>query len=166
VVPEPVVTAPGAPAISETDRLAAREALRKRMEALETATPTAPPTTPVTRAPETSKPVVTAPADIPPADTTAPAVPQTPISRDALRRKVGEIESAEPVEPARGIGAKANPTAPVQPPLPTVESRFPKSKAQRLAELLERYRRDEVTPAQYHAERAKILAEPAPTAGN
>jgi hypothetical protein len=79
---------------------------------------------------------------------------------------VGEIEAAEPVEPARGIGANARPTAPVQPPLPTVESRFPKSKAQRLAELLERYRRDEVTPAQYHAERAKILAEPAPTAGN
>jgi hypothetical protein len=36
----------------------------------------------------------------------------------------------------------------------------PKSKAQRLAELTEAYRRDEITPAQYHQERAKILAEP------
>jgi len=33
-------------------------------------------------------------------------------------------------------------------------------KQQRLAELLRRYQADEVTPAQYHEERAKILAQP------
>jgi hypothetical protein len=33
-------------------------------------------------------------------------------------------------------------------------------KQKRLADLLARYQADEITPAQYHQERAKILAEP------
>jgi hypothetical protein len=33
-------------------------------------------------------------------------------------------------------------------------------KAQRLQQLLQKYRVDEITPEQYHRERAKILAEP------
>ena len=33
-------------------------------------------------------------------------------------------------------------------------------KEQRLAGLLRRYEADEITPMQYHAERAKIMAEP------
>ena len=33
-------------------------------------------------------------------------------------------------------------------------------KAQRLSELLQRYRADQITPAQYQTERARILAEP------
>ena len=37
---------------------------------------------------------------------------------------------------------------------------FSTGKEQRLKELLDRYMADEVTPDQYHAERAKILAEP------
>jgi hypothetical protein len=36
----------------------------------------------------------------------------------------------------------------------------PKTKQQRLMDLLELYKADKLTPAQYHAERAKILAEP------
>ena len=34
------------------------------------------------------------------------------------------------------------------------------SKQQRLAQLLEAYKRDQMTAVQYHQERAKILAEP------
>jgi hypothetical protein len=37
---------------------------------------------------------------------------------------------------------------------------FSAAKEQRLKELLDRYMADEVTPEQYHAERAKILREP------
>ena len=33
-------------------------------------------------------------------------------------------------------------------------------RAQRLAELLRRYQADEITPLEYHTERAKIIAEP------
>jgi hypothetical protein len=36
----------------------------------------------------------------------------------------------------------------------------PKSKQQRLAELLEQYRRDQISPSDYHMQRAKILSEP------
>jgi hypothetical protein len=41
------------------------------------------------------------------------------------------------------------------PPLP-----ISADKQRRLGDLLRRYQADQVTPAQYHAERAKILAEP------
>ena len=41
------------------------------------------------------------------------------------------------------------------PPLP-----ISADKQQRLAELLRKYRADELTPEQYHEERAKVLAEP------
>ncbi len=36
----------------------------------------------------------------------------------------------------------------------------PKTKRQKLAELLERYKADKITPLQYHEERAKLIAEP------
>ena len=35
-----------------------------------------------------------------------------------------------------------------------------KTKQQRLAELLELYKADKVSPSEYHAQRAKILSEP------
>lgn len=35
-----------------------------------------------------------------------------------------------------------------------------KTKPQRLAELLESYMKDQLTPEQYHTQRAKLLAEP------
>jgi len=41
------------------------------------------------------------------------------------------------------------------PPLP-----LSADKQQRLAELLQKYKADQITPEQYHTERAKILAEP------
>jgi hypothetical protein len=56
------------------------------------------------------------------------------------------------VQPAIGTDTINTPTVAI----PT----GPKSKQQRLNELLEQYRADKLTPAQYHAERAKILAEP------
>jgi hypothetical protein len=36
----------------------------------------------------------------------------------------------------------------------------PRSRNQRLAELLDRYRRDQISPSEYHQQRAKIIAEP------
>jgi hypothetical protein len=42
-------------------------------------------------------------------------------------------------------------------PVPT---KLPKSKQQRLDELLEAYKKDQLSPSQYHEQRAKILAEP------
>jgi hypothetical protein len=64
-------------------------------------------------------------------------------------------------------GQSGNATAAAMAPMtsapaaqPAPPSTGPKTKQERLAELLELYRADKLTPAQYHAERAKILAEP------
>jgi hypothetical protein len=50
---------------------------------------------------------------------------------------------------------KAQEQAPVSPPPAPVLS-----KEQKLADLLRRYQADEITPYEYHMERAKIVAEP------
>jgi hypothetical protein len=44
-------------------------------------------------------------------------------------------------------------------PLPAPESPLTADKRQRLAVLLQKYKADQITPEQYHAERAKILNE-------
>ena len=56
--------------------------------------------------------------------------------------------SASPAAPG-----SATPAAPDQPA-------GPKTKQQRLAELADQYKTDKITPAEYYAQRAKILAEP------
>ena len=43
--------------------------------------------------------------------------------------------------------------------LPSPESPLNSDKQHRLAELLQRYKADQITPEQYHEERAKILNE-------
>jgi hypothetical protein len=45
---------------------------------------------------------------------------------------------------------------PLQPPPPAISA----AKRQRLDDLLARYKADQITPEQYHEQRAKILAEP------
>jgi hypothetical protein len=47
-----------------------------------------------------------------------------------------------------------------QTPAPSTQSTGPKTKQQRLNDLLDQYKADKMTPAEYHAARAKILAEP------
>jgi hypothetical protein len=49
--------------------------------------------------------------------------------------------------------------APVFPPLQGPASALPSAKQQRLSDLLRRYRADQISPQEYHDERAKILAE-------
>lgn len=45
-------------------------------------------------------------------------------------------------------------------PLPTPPPQLSGSKEQRLGQLLQQYKSDQITPAQYHEQRAKIMAEP------
>jgi hypothetical protein len=49
---------------------------------------------------------------------------------------------------------------PVFTPMLAPASPLPADKASRLAELLRRYKADEITPDEYHQQRAAILAEP------
>jgi|GEM_PF-1402859 len=74
-----------------------------------------------------------------------------------------KVESAKKAEPSKKVEAakksekkvEASKSAKGSKPGTTVQT-----KEEKLAELLRRYRADEITPHQYHQERAKILAEP------
>jgi hypothetical protein len=64
--------------------------------------------------------------------------------------------SASPKTGTRSKGSATPAFRPLEGPPPAISP----EKQQRLGELLRRYQADEITPAQYHAERAKILAQP------
>ena len=107
--------------------------------------------------------------------------------REALQQKMSElnkkpavaVESPAPVAKSqpKAVVAPAKPVAPVAPvvpaatvvvaaPKPTqievpVSSPLPVTKQGRLAELLRRYKADEMTAQDYHSQRAAILAESA-----
>jgi hypothetical protein len=89
--------------------------------------------------------------------------PSTPQDADrqaeisALRRQKAQEEVAVRVENLQKQ-IKSQPTPSVPPA--AVAPGGPQSKEQRLADLLRRYSADEITPLEYHTERAKIIAEP------
>ena len=89
--------------------------------------------------------------------------PATPQDADrqaeiaALRRQKAQEEVAIRVENLQKQ-IKSQP-APAAPPAAAAPA-GPQSKEQRLADLLRRYNADEITPLEYHTERAKIIAEP------
>ena len=59
-----------------------------------------------------------------------------------------------PKKPASMKGALTFP--PIQGPPPSISA----EKQQKLAELLRKYRAEEITPEEYHLQRAKIISEP------
>jgi hypothetical protein len=139
---------------------AAREALMKQMDqvqAPELQTPPAAPATPAT------PPVVAEPPAVP-----AVVVVQTPA--DAAQPASTNSTDADAEEKARlALLAKmavASPqpvmTRTVAGPVPIVAPAIPVSmtKEMRLQALLARYKADQITPEQYHTQRAAILAEP------
>ena len=75
---------------------------------------------------------------------------------EALARQQRAASGAPP-EKKKGKSKIAEPMAAAPAPVPLPISL---SKQQRLVQLLEAYKRDQMTPAQYHQERARILAEP------
>ena len=82
------------------------------------------------------------------------------LAREALRRKMAELDAATMVAEVEPVPAPAPvPTpAPTAPPMAAVE--LPPSQKQgleRLAEITEQYRAGLMTPLAYHQERAKIV---------
>jgi hypothetical protein len=81
-----------------------------------------------------------------------PSSPNPPVAKPqevaAKPKKPKETPQPQPL-PARSYQKMEGPPAPVS-----------AEKHQRLDELLRKYRADEITPDQYHQERAKILAAP------
>ncbi len=131
---------------------AARAALMKQMgqaQAPEPQTPPAASTTPATpAAPAAVSTEAAQPAGTPPADPNAAAQEK---ARAALLAKMAE----PPPKPATIVPTVAGPVPIIAPAIP-----ISMTKEQRLQELLAKYKADQVTPEQYHTQRAAILAEP------
>jgi hypothetical protein len=94
------------------------------------------------------------------------AVATTPAPAPKVEPQPAKPVASTPATPVYQPVAKPQPTpAPafvvVTPTTePTIPSPFSASKQQRLAELLERYKADAITPQEYHTQRAAIIAEP------
>jgi hypothetical protein len=136
------------PEVPEVELEKAREALRKRMEALEqkpvVATRPIEPKNSYNSAEVESKQRATPSASTAEMNSTPPAAKET-----------GARESVRASKPA-----PRSKTAPVWPAMQGPASGLSAAKEQQLQVLLEDYRADRLTPEQYHAERAKILAAP------
>jgi hypothetical protein len=94
----------------------------------------------------------TAPASAPAKQKTAKAKP----SKEAHKSSTSTTSSMPPAADAAVTQPSGQSATPALPEL----SSGPKTKQQRLMDLLEQYKADKLTPAEYHAERAKIIAEP------
>lgn len=83
-------------------------------------------------------------APLPQGDTAHPNLPQQPTPQPAPT-----MAHNQPALPSMNLPALSGPPSPLSP-----------AKQQKLDALNEQYRMDQVTPQQYHEQRAKILAEP------
>jgi hypothetical protein len=80
--------------------------------------------------------------------------------REAQRKKAeAELQASEKKEKATSATAKPAPSA-TTPAAAKASAAGPATKEERLADLLRRYKNNEITPYQYHTERARILSEP------
>jgi hypothetical protein len=165
----------------------AREALRQKMNELEKQSTTAAQPLPAVAppAPAPAPVVQSQPAAVQAAPAPAPAaqpasqpaiVAPTPASPEtlakaqaAMEQKMRELQALPSVAaggaaaaPALQSGrpAKRNQTLQQFPPLKGPPPAVAADKEQRLQELLRKYKADQITPEQYHLQRAKILAEP------
>ena len=80
----------------------------------------------------------------------------------AMEQKMKELDAQPPIAPAPppSMKPKTIKGLPAFPPLKGPPPAVAADKEQRLQELLRKYRADQVTPEEYHQQRAKILAEP------
>ncbi|MEY4385823.1 MAG: hypothetical protein RLY20_1106 [Verrucomicrobiota bacterium] len=150
-----VISMTGVKAADTEEQARMREALRQKMQELgqEQSSPaTAAPAVKTTKTVKTaaptaaSKPAVTAPAPAP----KVVAAPTAPANTAPAT-----TQSAAPVASAQA--AKAVPAKAFNEPPPAA---LPTSKEARLAQLLQQYKTDQITPEQYHTERAKIVGAP------
>ncbi len=102
------------------------------------------------------------------------AVQSKPLTKAEKKKLAEEKKKADKAAKAEADAAKAKAGGTNAPPSqPTMSKKAPAmapiagppnplsaDKQQRLAELLKKYKADQVSPEEYHKERAKILAEP------
>jgi hypothetical protein len=118
----------------------------------------APPTTVIV--PSKPAPVVVPPGGLSPeaAAKVREALHQTTAEMDE-RQKAAAAEVAHEKAVKHPAGEQVSPKTPPAASMPMPAALAPGSKEQRLAELLQLYKADKITPVEYHEQRAKILAE-------
>lgn len=144
------------------------------------ATPAPAPAAPVAPAAPATPEVTPAPAvQTPPAEFATPTTPKpaepdaAEKAREAMRKKMSELPPVQEQAPAVATTPTQPPIEEYHPAKPSVQkpanglapmeapaSSLPASKEQRLQQLLQLYRADQITPQEYHEQRAKILSEP------
>ena len=197
----PAETAPRPPKADSEKIARARDAMRQKMDELNTQQPGTPPppapepvppvanTQPAKPAKQAAKPVAKSNnnaadsgvfAPLPEASSSparnvqlsstppppAPAIPAPP-AQSPMQPNQGDTAAAAPA-PVPTRKASPKPTKNEIKPLPAQSFRpmeappvpFSNDKQQRLDALLKQYQADQITPAQYHEQRAKIIAEP------
>jgi hypothetical protein len=116
----------------------------------------------------------TAPKQVTPGQAAQPVPQPTAATQPAVAAQpaptpepvVNNQEKTEAEKAARSVASKKpkktkqTATAPAFQPLPGPDLPISADKQQRLADLLQKYKADEISPEQYHQQRAKILAEP------
>jgi len=165
---------PDLPPASDPEAIAkAREALRQKMNELQGgqpapgAQPPAPPAAPAPAVPPAAPATASAVAVQPPStpDLTAPPEADPAAiakAREAMRLKMQTMGS-EPVAASETVSMrprKVSQNGMNFPPMSAPPTGISAAKEQRLQQLLQQYRADLVSPEQYQAYRAKILAEP------
>jgi hypothetical protein len=137
-----------------------REALHKKMEALDAEAPAAPAPTAKSTAPTEVVPV---PAEAPVAkgDSVFSEVPTgsdntaAEKQRAAMRQTIAADSMAPAGAPTPAPGATAMVAS-----QPAIPSAFSSGQQERLAALLQQYKADQITPQDYHKQRAAIIAAP------
>ncbi|MEK7781347.1 MAG: hypothetical protein AAB370_07585 [Verrucomicrobiota bacterium] len=174
--------APVAPPVVIEPAPAPTPAPKPKPVVVEEVKPVARPATVVVPVPVEAPPVVVAPAPVaaPKVEKRDPRFSDVPDDteaaqaaklQEALRQKLAAEKASAPapvvvapVAPAKPVVTVAAPApvvvAPITANIETAPSPLSGSKQERLAELLRRYKADEVTPQEYHTQRAKIIAEP------
>ncbi len=158
---------------------AARAALNQKMQEVE-GTPAPAPATPAPATPPPAAAAVQTPTETPapaatPAPATAPAITEPVVvqptdteaqarARAALNEKMAEIGTPAPAPVPTTASATASrvpaATAPGFKPITAPALPINMTKAGKLEWLLSQYKADQITPEQYHKQRAEILAEP------
>lgn len=143
----------------------ARDAMRQKMSEIE-GRPAAPATQPIARPAAPAAPAAMPSAQ--PGGSYTPYSPEANAQNDAAieqARNAAEKERAAAEKIAVRDSQKAQQTLDANSqgtyaPLPVPPNGVASSKAQQLQQLLNDYKADRLSPAQYHEQRAKILAEP------
>jgi hypothetical protein len=126
----------------------------------EPVTPVAPPVVRAQPPVQPQTPMDMKPAPVTPsASASAPTYAPIPEPSNTVRPKLPETPTPAP---APTVANKQQPTVPSisLPPMSGPPSSLSAAKQQKLDALLQQYRADQISPEQYHEQRAKILSEP------